>query len=470
MRGGFRFPKLEGEPPAGVEEVALSGPLWVPLRQGFGGTCAAVVKAGDRVVRGQVLGRAEGEFACPVHAPASGSVAQIGSVKIGDDEVPAICIEPDGRNEEERLPGATASFEQLPAEEVQRLLHEAGVGSLFFEGLPAPAAPCLLPAEQVKFVAIAALATEPFLPKLRSLLDGRLDDFVIGLRVLHQAFPEAKIAVGHSRADSDLLAEVHRRGGAPPWLTIRPLVAKYPQEHPALLVTTLLAHKKVITSPAAVGAVVSDAQAVLHAKEAVVDGRPITERLIALGGNGFSRGGYAKVRVGTGVRALVSNRLTDQAEPYLVLGGLFTGFRVTDLEVPVTRTTAALACLPLPTKAELLGSFRPGARNVSASNAFLAAVLPFGSRRLVASLHGERRPCVQCNYCEDVCPVEIIPHLLSKQVTHGLVDESERFGILSCIECGLCSYVCPSKIDLLADIRLGKRTLMQEKEKYAETA
>jgi Na(+)-translocating NADH:ubiquinone oxidoreductase A subunit len=394
----------------------------------------------------------------------------MGAVTIADDLVPAICIEPDGRNEEERLPGATPSFERLQADEVQNLLHAAGVGSLFSQGLPSPLTRSPLPTEQVKVVAIAALSTEPFLPRPRVLLNGRLDDFVTGLRVLHQAFPEATVAVGYSRADSDLFGEVYRRTAAPSWLTVWPLAAKYPQEHPALLVTALLSRKKVTTSPAALGAVVADAQVVLHAKEAVVDGRPVTKRLLALGGNGFSRPGYVRVPVGTTVRALVSGRLIDQAHPYLVLGGLLTGVRVTDLEAPVTRSTAALACLPLPTQAELLGSFRPGAKSVSSSNAFLAAMLPFGSRRLVASLHGEKRPCVQCNYCEDVCPVEIIPHLLSKQVTHGLVEESERFGIFSCVECGLCSYVCPSKIDLLADIRLGKRTLMQEKEKYAATA
>jgi len=288
-------------------------------------------------------------------------------------------------------------------------------------------------------------------------------DFAIGLRVLHQALPDAAIVVAHDRRDMALFRGVQRHVGSAPWLTMRPLVGKYPQEHPALLVATLLSLKKVVSSPASLGVLVGDVQSVLHAKEAVVDGRAVTQRIIALGGGAFSRTGYVRARIGSSLQAVVGGRIAGNGQAYLVLGGLLSGRRLLDLNEPLTRTTSALAALPLPERAELMGSFLPGAKSVSLSNAFLSAVLPFGSRRLIPSLQGERRPCVQCNYCEEVCPVGIIPHLLSKQVTHNLIDETERFGIWDCIDCGLCSYVCPSKIDLLADIQAGKRVLIQDR-------
>ncbi len=467
--GGFVFPRLEGEPEAHVEEIPVAGLLRVPLAQGPGVACRPMVKAGDRVLRGQLMGETTGDLSFPTHAPAAGVVREVQETTIADGPVPVVCIEPDAQDAEQRLPGATADFERLRAEEAQQLLHAAGVSALFLEGFPGPAGSCRLGADQVKLVAIAALATEPFLPKPAVLLNGRVEDFALGLRALHQALPGAVIVIAHGQSDTETFAQVSRQVGDPPWLSLRALAEKYPQEHPAILVATLLGQRKAVLSPAALGILVGDVQCVLHAKEAVVDGRSVTERIVALGGQAFSRTGYVRVRIGSSLQRAVQDRLDRPEHAYLVLGGLLTGRRLNDLEEPVTRTTAAIAALPVPGCPELLGSFLPGTRSVSKSNAFLSAILPFVSRRLTPSLQGERRPCVQCNYCEEVCPVGIIPHLLSKQVTHNLVEEAERFGIMTCIECGLCSYVCPSKIDLMADIQAGKRVLIQERERYAET-
>ncbi|MGQ9852657.1 MAG: 4Fe-4S dicluster domain-containing protein [Candidatus Oleimicrobiaceae bacterium] len=470
FKGGFIFSRLEGEPEPQVEETPVPGLLRVPLAQGPAAACRAVVKAGDRVLRGQLLGEAIGDLSFPTHAPAGGVVRQVQETSVGGAPVLTVCIEPDARDGEQRLPGAMADFERLRAEEVQQLLYAAGVSALFRDGFPGPAGSCRLAADQVELVVIAALATEPFLPKPAVLLKGRVEDFSLGVRVLHQALPRAMIVIAHGQSDTEAFTHVSRQVGDPPWLSLRAVVEKYPQEHPAILMGTLLGQKKAPSSPSALGALVGDVQCVLHAKEAVVEGRPVTERIIALGGQAFSRTGHLRVRIGSPLQAVVHGRLDGSEKAYFVLGGLLTGRRLNDLEEPVTRTTAAIAALPVPQYPELMGSFLPGTRSLSKSNAFLSAILPFVSRRLTPNLQGERRPCVQCNYCEEVCPVDIIPHLLSKQVTHDLVDEAERFGIMACIECGLCSYVCPSKIDLVADIQGGKRVLIEERERYAETA
>ena len=43
-----------------------------------------------------------------------------------------------------------------------------------------------------------------------------------------------------------------------------------------------------------------------------------------------------------------------------------------------------------------------------------------------------------------------------------VAEEAEATGLDRCIECGLCSYVCPSKIELLSELRAGKRRVEEE--------
>ncbi len=467
FRGGFKFRQLEGEPEPRIEEVKPEGRLRLLLRQGHSGACLPAVQQGQRVVRGQVIARGD-TASYPVHAPVSGVVVEV--AQEGGEGAPALIIEPDGRSGQALLPGATTAIETLGAEQVQRLLHEAGVGALFYEGFPSPQGGCGLAASEVKAVLVSAISTEPFLPRPAVLLADRVEEFATGLRVLHQALPQAMVLVGHNTLDRKLFQRVEQLLDAPSWLRFVPLLPKYPQEDPVVLSSTVLAVREVPLSPARLGVVVGDAQAVLHAKEAVVDGQAVTERVVALGGQAFRPTGYVRARIGTPLRAILDGRLQEPERACVVVGGVLRGRRIVDLDEPVTRSTSAVAALPLPEQPELLGSFLPGTRAASVSGAFASALLPFARRRLVPSLQGERRPCVQCNYCEEVCPVGIIPHLLSKQVTHNLLEESERFGILTCIECGLCSYVCPSKIDLLADIQCGKRTLIKERESYGQPA
>ena len=79
------------------------------------------------------------------------------------------------------------------------------------------------------------------------------------------------------------------------------------------------------------------------------------------------------------------------------------------------------------------------------------------------NIHGEHRPCIACTYCDNVCPVGILPHLLHRYVQRGVIDETiVRYRIFDCIDCNLCTYVCTSKIPLAQLMRKGKDSLKAE--------
>jgi len=304
--------------------------------------------------------------------------------------------------------------------------------------------------------------TEPFLPPNSILLQDKIDDFATGLKVLQAALPSAKIHVGFTAADTSLFAQIDSKVGGK--VAFHPLKAKYPQENDRILAQTLLGLKQVKYGARAsdLGAVVLDVQAVLHACDAVVAGKPVTERLIALGGNGFKENVCVRVPVGAAIKDFVTDILKEDSAR-LVLGGLMTGLTIGDTALPISRTDRAITAVVNLHEPEFLGSFVPGMHKISITNTFLSAIIPHGVKKYNTSIEGEHRPCIQCGLCEDVCPVNIIPHLLSKCVTHEMLEDAERYRIFDCIDCGLCSLACPSKLPILDDIKQGKAQILEEK-------
>jgi len=77
-------------------------------------------------------------------------------------------------------------------------------------------------------------------------------------------------------------------------------------------------------------------------------------------------------------------------------------------------------------------------------------------------LHGEKRACINCGYCDDVCAVDILPQFALKSALAGEVEESLAHGLLDCVNCGLCTYVCPSKIDVCEGLKAAKTAYYKE--------
>jgi Na+-transporting NADH:ubiquinone oxidoreductase subunit A len=143
-----------------------------------------------------------------------------------------------------------------------------------------------------------------------------------------------------------------------------------------------------------------------------------------------------------------------------VVGGVLRGF-TGDTDGYLGFYETALNLLPAGDQREFLAFVRPGARKPSFSRTFLSALhrdrLPMD-----CNLHGELRPCVACNACMQVCPVEILPQLTFKSLLADDIEEALAHGLLDCVECGLCSYVCPAKIELCDHLTRAKRRYYQE--------
>ena len=113
---------------------------------------------------------------------------------------------------------------------------------------------------------------------------------------------------------------------------------------------------------------------------------------------------------------------------------------------------------------------RPGLDRRSFSRNFLSLLRPIFPERLTTALRGERRPCVTCGFCEDVCPAGLMPHLIHKHLYKDDIDGAERARVDLCVGCGLCTFVCPSKVELREQFATAKETIRQELRAVEEKA
>lgn len=101
------------------------------------------------------------------------------------------------------------------------------------------------------------------------------------------------------------------------------------------------------------------------------------------------------------------------------------GMELTDLNVPVVKTTPALLCM---TK-DADSYFTPSA-------------------------------CIRCGACAGACPVRLLPLKLMELAEQEQEEEFCRMNGMECIGCGSCTYVCPARRNLTQNIRGMRKSLL----------
>jgi electron transport complex protein RnfC len=211
--------------------------------------------------------------------------------------------------------------------------------------------------------------------------------------------------------------------------------------------------------PTDLGVIVCDVQTVIAAYEAVVEARPMVDRVISIGGSAMARPANVRVRLGTSVGELLEE-FGNKGPSRVIVGGPLRGSSVTDVDAPITREIRALVALEEPRSPSVTTrwGFLPRA------DSHVRLLPPFGrEKRATTALVGGTRPCIRCGDCVDVCPQNLFPIELAEAGERGDLERAEELAIFACIECGLCSYICPSKIDLLEGIRKAKRWIREER-------
>ncbi len=414
--------------------------IQVPMSQHLGAPSKPIVAKGEAVGLGQLIAEAAGFISATAHAPVSGSIKAI-------SEGPSTSGKPTGlveiENDGQDRPGSALQprpdWESADAKSLIAIVAAAGIVGMGGAGFPTHVKINPPPAKKIDTLILNGAECEPFLTADHRMMIERADAIWQGIRILRHILgvSRVRLAIEDNKPEAIRAMEkaMEKADGDVELVVLR---TAYPMGAEKQLIYSILGRE--IPSgalPADVGALVENVSTSAAVYEAVVQGRPLTQRVVTVTGPLVRRPANVLVRIGTKIADLLAfcGGLTGESGK-LICGGPMMGVAQVSAEAPVGKTTSGILALP----------------------------------RTSTGLF-ESMPCISCNRCVRTCPMSLLPCTITVAVEAAQTETAERLNVLDCIECGCCAFVCPSHRPMVQLMRQGKakvqlaRRLKQEQEK-----
>jgi len=454
FRGGYNI-LLKGKPDGAVKVMPEPKVLYLPLRSERFKFSRILVKEAQRVSGGDVLAKDPDNYNVPLLAPRSGTV----HLKAAADHI----VLDNVAHLEERA--------NIPEKEMSHIAHEMGTGGIkrykllslgawqFFYDAFTRKLPDPLGTPQAVIVSILSL--EPFVTRGDVLLHKRLLNFTRGLEHLQSLLEYQPIYLAMPDIHSEFANLIRNQIRGYAWAKMLEIPLTYPYDDFAILARRLDLHP----DKGPVWGVRTEG--VLAVDRALTLTKPCTVRIVSIGGIGVHSPTHLKVMPGYPLERIREKYIFEPGAR-VINGGILTGRTITTETLGIGVECRGITVLPELKDREFLGFIRPGWNRSSYSDCFLSSLRKRFPERYTTAVRGERRPCVACNFCEEVCPAGIMPYLIHKYMYANLIEEAEQARVDLCVECGLCSYVCPSKIDLRKQLIETKTLIEKEKEELRQ--
>ena len=415
-----------------IQMILPKGDLVYPLSQHIGAPAIPVVAVGDEVKKGQMIAEAGGFVSAHVYASVSGRVKAIEPhFNPTGTKVPCIVIENDHEYKEVEYEAA-GPLDELSKEEILKKIGDAGVVGMGGAGFPTRVKLSPKEPEKIEYVIANCAECEPYITAdYRRMLESP-EELISGMRVVLRLFDNAKGIFGIEDNKRDCIEKLRELTKDEPNMEVKVLKTKYPQgaERQLIYATTGRAINSTML-PADAGCVVDNVETLIAIHHAVVNGRPLLDRVVTVSGDGVNAPGNFRVLIGTNQREVVdaAGGLKEEAQK-IISGGPMMGFAMFTLDTPITKTSASILCL----SKDEVAAYEPSA-------------------------------CINCGRCVDACPSRLIPSRLADYAERFGEEEFVKWEGMECVECGCCSYVCPAKRHLKQSIGSMKKLVLANRRK-----
>ncbi|MBF0622440.1 MAG: electron transport complex subunit RsxC [Magnetococcales bacterium] len=413
----------------GIEAMPMPERLFVPLHQHIGAPCDPCVSVGDKVLKGQVIGKPAGFVSSPVHAPTSGTIVDIKEHTVGHPSgLTMLCaiIDTDGADTWlDTLKGIDDPMNAEPSS-LRDQIRNAGIVGL--GGATFPTFIKLSPpkGKVAELLLINGVECEPYLTCDARLMEEQTERVIDGIHLTLHALQTKKCIIGIENNKPRAIEAMQKAVADEPNITVQALPVMYPQGGEKQLIEAVT--KKQVPSgglPVDVGVIVHNVATIAAISDAIRDGKPLINRLVTVSGLGINRPANVDALFGTPVQSLIDHcGGLKQETKRVVMGGPMMGVTLHYMEAPVTKGTSGLLAMT------------------------------------AKEAHEEQeRPCIRCGSCLQACPVSLMPTEMAWFSRTEQFDMAKDYNLYDCIECGSCAYVCPSNIPLVHYFRFAKLSI-----------
>ncbi len=425
FKGGIHPPdKKELAKDSPVREARIPQRVVIPLSQHTGAPCKPVVSISQEVKKGELIGEAGGFVSAPVHSSVSGKVVAIGEFPNAMGRMVASVVIENDQREEWTLLRDNPDYLTLSSEALREKIKSAGIVGL--GGAAFPTSVKISPPKEkpIDTAIINGAECEPYLTADYRLMVEKPNEVVEGLKILMKILGVNKGFIGIENNKPEAINKMTEAAKSEADIKVCGLEVKYPQGAEKMLIKATTGREVPPRGlPMDVRVVVQNVGTAFAIYEAVRYGKPLIERVVTVTGEGIVTPSNLMVRIGTLVSGLIEECGGFKGEiGKVIAGGPMMGFALPSLDVPVTKGTSGILVIP-----------EEGVIHAE----------DFG-------------PCIRCGRCIDICPMGLMPSMLSVLAEKGHYEEAKEYNLFDCFECGSCAFVCPSKRPMVHLIRLAK--------------
>lgn len=406
---------------ASIADIPDASVLYLPLLQHIGQAAKPIVQVGEYVLKYQIIAEETRNLSANIHAPVSGTIKAIELHPLADGtKVETIVLQNDFRNEE--IEKTAIDTDNLTAEEILAIIKNAGIVGEGGAQFPTFVKYNLLGKKIDTFI-VNGTECEPYLTADYALMRDKTEELFKGILLINKVLQAHEVVLSIEKQNKELLDVFRPFLSQAEYKNIRVAILpnQYPQGGELQLIKSITGkelHRGIL--PKDEGLMVSNVGTIYAVYNAIVEQRPLTERIITISGEQSKKSGNYQVKIGTPISHILeyqnlTNTLDDKQ---LVLGGPMMGKNMVETSAPIIKGSSG--------------------------------ILFFKKKEV------KRNNCISCGYCVDVCPMKLMPLVFAENYRIGKIAALEKYSLNSCIECAACEYICPSDVPLMESIKEGK--------------